>query len=493
MANPKGLHMIKNTTQKKAMSAVQFSRKMDGIMNVMEGIASKTRESETALFENSDMGVFDMNNLTDVYVPDEEDQPMMNINKPYELTDGDKAQIVEKLAEKFMSMPGEVIELSDIGPIAVAVGTELGFTSIEGFIHDLITGAADKQNSQSFAKGQPVPGVQDADSAMGAAPVNSDKAPTDITPEKAHIADKAQPELGMGAPMAPDMSAPIAPAPVAPEMAAPAPEMIAPEMDAPVAPEFGGEAEFGGEGEGEGDALADLDNIEIDDIDLGEGGETAEDEAVEGEGTESFEDKPEGEETPEEDEEVKEEEVKAKLESIRGEFMSKINNKKLETMVEQITASTKKTDAVLESIAENFHSKMNAKVRTEKVVARLESIVSGMKAEKKLEIQLEAIAAKAKKPAFKGAAPAFTKKAAPIPAPKKGDGVVALPADKTLKGKPMVKGGKPTGAALKESEDVEAKLNALIESYKSTTTSPKARLEAIQARRKAREAMNAAN
>ena len=484
MANPKGLHMIKKTTQKTAMSAVQFSRKMDGIMNVMEGIASKTRESETALFENTDMGAFDMSTLTDVYVPDEEDQPMMNINKPYELNDGDKAQIVEKLAEKFKSMPGEIIELSDIGPIAVAVGTELGFTSIEGFIHDLITGAADKQNSQSFAKGEPVPGVQDANAAQGIAPMTQNKAPTDIAPEKAHIEDKVQPELGLGAPMEP-----MAPAPIAPELSAPAPVApapVAPEMEAPIAPEAA--PELGTEIGGEDDALAELDNIELDDLDLGaEGEETPETEEV-------------GEETPEEEaneeiaeDEEKENEVKAKLESIRGEFMSKINNKKLETMVEQITASTKKTDAVLESIAENFHSKMNAKVRTEKVTARLESIVAGMKAEKNLEIQLEAIAAKVKKPAFKGAAPAFTKKPAPLAAPKKGDGVVALPADKNLKGKPMIKGGKPTGAALKESEDVEAKLNALIESYKSTTTSPKARLEAIQARRKAREAMNAAN
>ena len=465
--------MNKKNTEKKAMSAVQFSRKMSGIMNFMEGIASKTRETQDALLENIDPGVFDMSTMLDVNVQDDDTQPLLTMRKPKELNDGDKAQIVEELAEVLKRMPGEVIDFSDIGPIATVIQTKLGFNqSLDGFINDLISGAADKQDSQSFAKGTSVPGVQDSQSA-GALGQDTDKAPTDITPPKATITDApseatipaVDPMMGNVDPMmggdtlptddlstqvgnelgdisfdAPgdvSIDAPIENTPdldidldtPAPDIDAPAPES---DIDAPA---------------------PDVDDIDMEDDDIDLEFSDIDDK---GEGEDKGEDK---DDTKEDEDETKK--LEAQLEAVRDNFFLKTRTQKINNLVESI----KSKDPILESISTKFHAKVNEENRNKAIKARLESIVSNAKAEQKVQNILEGIAKKAKEESKKAS---FVKKNAPVAAP------AVSKIKKTVK------------PSAKLESDVKPELDALIESYRSSKS---AKLESINARTKAREAI----
>ena len=167
----------------KKQSAVQFIRKMDNIIGIMEGIAQKTYETETTRLENMDDDVFDINNLLNVKTIDEDDQPQLSINKPQELNDGDKAMITEEFVKILKKMPHDVIDFSDIGPIGTVIQTKLGFAqTLDGFLKDLISGAADAQNSQAIAKGNTTVNP-DMPSATSDSEPSVEKSPTDIEPD----------------------------------------------------------------------------------------------------------------------------------------------------------------------------------------------------------------------------------------------------------------------------------------------------------------------
>jgi hypothetical protein len=184
--------MKSNKTEKQSMTAVQRMANFDATMSIMEGIGDKTYTEQKALTESMDdyvdeSGVFDMDDLLGVDYATES-QPQLYTTPQSELTDGDKSQIVEELAKLLSDMQGDVIDFSDIGPIATVIQTKLGYSQpLDGFIEDLISGATDKQDSQSFAKGEPVPGEVAAAEAPVVENVPEDKAPTDIAPTKAPI------------------------------------------------------------------------------------------------------------------------------------------------------------------------------------------------------------------------------------------------------------------------------------------------------------------
>ena len=192
--------MKSKQNDKKAVTAVQFMGMIDDTMATMEAIGQQTQQEETALLESmggnyvDDEGIFDMSNMLDVDIKGEESQPQLYNEPRKELTDTDKALIIEELAQVMKDMPGDVIDFSDVGPIATVIQTKLGYNQpLDGFINDLISGAVDKQDSQSFAKGEPVPGELDTQVASADVAPVEDKAPTDVAPEMAP-ADETSPE-----------------------------------------------------------------------------------------------------------------------------------------------------------------------------------------------------------------------------------------------------------------------------------------------------------
>lgn len=177
----------------KEVSAIAFMRSFDETMNLMESIGERTAEEQQTLQESAvqmenytdDEGVFSMGSLLDVDVADtEENQPRMYNSPVEDLTDSDKQLIVDEFAEQLSKMHEEVIDFSDVGPIATVIQDKFGFKqNLEDFLTGLMTSAADKQDSQSFAHGKPIPGVAAAEMA-GTAGVE-EGGPTDIEPEQA--------------------------------------------------------------------------------------------------------------------------------------------------------------------------------------------------------------------------------------------------------------------------------------------------------------------
>lgn len=463
--------MLKNTQKKQ--TAVQFIRKMDNVTCMMEGIAQKTRETEDALYENVDPGVFDMNNLLDVNVQEIDDQPMLSMNKPRELSDGDKAQIVDEFAEILKKMPGDVIDFSDIGPIGTVIQTKLGFAqTLDGFLKDLISGAADSQNSQTFAKGTPTPGIAAVNQASASGAPVEDKSPTDIAPTKENIID-AQ---GQDTPIDPMAMGTSEPMDMGMEMDAP--------MDMPV-DDLGldvGSDDLGAVEDTLGDLsmdtpeltssddTGDADPIEDVDMDLGldenepkdesapiEDDEVGAPEPTEGDIDDDFD-------FDADDEGEEQDELEAKLESVRDSFFSAERERKINSIMEAVMPKKTSVDTMLESTTESFHNKINEDKRVAGVTLALESIVAGIKKEKQTIAQLESIAAKVKKGEELG---------------KKVDPKIATKTPAVDKVKKTVKN--PVGI----NEAKEAKLASLVESYKKSQNG-KARMEAIEARQKAR-------
>lgn len=172
----------------KEVSAIAFMRSFDETMNLMESIGDNTAKEQQTLQENAvsmesytdDEGVFEMDSLLDVDVADtEENQPRM-YNAPIEdLTDSDKQLIVDEFANQLSKMHEEVIDFSDVGPIATVIQDKFGYKqNLEDFLTGLMTASADKQDSQAFAHGKPVPGVEASGEEVAGGPA-------DIEPEQA--------------------------------------------------------------------------------------------------------------------------------------------------------------------------------------------------------------------------------------------------------------------------------------------------------------------
>lgn len=441
--------MSKNTQKKQ--TAVQFLRKMDSMVNIMEGIAQKTRETENALLEEVGPDIFDMNSMLDVNVQDEEDQPMLSINKPRELTDGDKAQIVEEFANVLKKMPGDVIDFSDIGPIGTVIQTKLGFAqTLDGFLKDLISGAADSQNSQSFAKGAEVAGVQDANQVSATDTPVDDKAPTDIAPTKENIVDAPNADQGIADPMTTPMDAPIDPTldlgatdPMAidPMTTDPMVPDVDPTMDAPAVDPVTDDS----------DALGlDTDDAEIP-ADDGQTIDTPTDAPVDKPTTDTDTDTDVDDfnfdsddiDVDDDDDEPSTDEQNVKLESIRENFFAAERQRKI--------------DSIMESVMDDVNHAIEAD-KTTKVTAVLEGIAASLKTQKETEAQLEAIVKKV----------------------KAKSGVVEMPKKKV---KPVTE----TIPVAEKAKKRSAKLESLIESYKQDQAAKKAKFEAISARKKARE------
>lgn len=446
---------MKNNKQKKTMTAIQYGRNLDKIMAQMESIGAKTIESNTAMMESMDDELFNMDNLLDVNVQDEEStQPQLFNQGPKELNEGDKALVVEELAKVLMRMPGDIIDFSDIGPIATAVQSTLGFTqSLHGYIEELMSGATDKQNSQQFAKGTEVPGIEDSTQIAPAAPVNADKAPTEIAPTTKPIEDA--PSTEMGAPMPsidpmgsaiPSMDAPIdAPLDV-PAMDAP---IDAPAMDAPI------DAPLDTPAPTDGSDLVDPDTLTPSTTD---GLDSLEDDTL------SLDKNPIEDDVDEDDKKLD-----AQLESIKSEFFAADREKKIASLLESIEKQKPQIETQLESITKEFHATEQKKAREKALDAQLESIVSEVKKDKEVDVKLESLISN-----FKALTEAKVKET--------GTKFVATK-------KPTEA---PAVAKIKSKVDPDAELNvkleSLIESYQ--VSSKQVKLESITARQKAREAIS---
>lgn len=348
------------------MTAVQFMRRFEETQNIMESIADKTAHEHKAMLESiideedytDDAGVFNMGNMLDVEISDRDDMQPQYYNTPIEdLSEGDKALIVNEFTKMLMDMHEEVIDFSDIGPVATVIQNRFGFKQdVEGFLRDTINKASDWQQSQVMSHENETAGEEIA----GDAGMTTDgtKAPTDIAPTMAAPAD-ATPDVNVDA-------APIeAPVEIIEEPSVePMPE-IAPEE--PITDIGAEETDLGTD---VGELGTDIAEEGTELTDIGEGEELAGEETTDlGETTEEIGDvaeeiggdvdeageTDESEETGEEKEDEKEEkeeskDVELQLESIRAEYM---NRKKVENLVEDATQSLTteaSVDAQLEAI-----------------------------------------------------------------------------------------------------------------------------------------------
>ncbi len=428
------------------MSAIQFMKSFEETQNIMESIADRTAKEQKAMLESvigeedytDDDGVFNMGNMLDVEISDGEDMQPKYYNTPVEeLTDGDKNLIVNEFTKMLMELPEEVIDFSDIGPVATVIQNRFGFKQdVEGFLRDTITKASDWQQSQVMSHGNDVAGEEIVD--QQSAPVDETGGPTDIAPTK----------------VAPTESAPTLPTetttPVPPVEIIEEPEVVEPAVETPVdlgaeTPDLGTEgAEIGEEGAEIGEEGAEIGaegaEIGAEGAEIGEEGaeigeeggelaeetaelETPEEQAEEGMEGEIAEEDEEGEEGEEDEEEPK---LDAKLESIRVDYQLEsirnefLNSKKVSSLVEDATHSLnkeKEVDAQLEAIKNNLLEDGTAcDTDTEEVgeedeveaqpevMAQLESISNAYHAkenakiavvehDKKVTAQLEAISA----------------------------------------------------------------------------------------------------
>ena len=489
-------------SKQKVQSAVQMIRNQDSVNALIESIGQRTAETERARLEaidEQDSNVFDMNNLLDVKTNDGEfDQPMLApVTEPRDLNAGEKAQVVEELAKLFKRMPGEIVDLEDLDVLSTVVETKLGTSqSLKGFIKDLISGAADHQNSQQFAKGTPVPGLQTE-------PVTSDvpyekKAPTEVTPVEKPV------EGAPGDVVAP-IATDIAPLDIASDVSVIAPEATEPlsvpsDITADVAPAIDAVPDVAADVDAAitgteipvdvtADVPADVAPDVTEDIDLDfdktpatdvdhEASETPEKEAKEEHeasetpAEEKVEEEAKEDETPDEDDEID-----AQLESIKAEFNSADRAKKVSNLVESILKQKSKLDAQLEATGAKFHAQADKDARVKATQAKLESIVAGLKKEKAVQAKLESIIGNFKKTTLVEAAKCSCGQCDECAKGKIVAPVTELPAE--VKIKATVK----EPAAQMES-DTDAKLAALVENYKGSKQS---RLEAIENRSKARK------
>lgn len=477
--------------KQKVQTAIQMIRNQDSISALCESIGQRTAEAEKIRLESiyeEDEQPFDMDNLLSVKTVDEEDQPRLNLPKaPFEIGPGLQAQIVDELAKLFKRMPGEVVDLeNDISPIATVIEDKLGVAQPLGaFIKNLISGAADHQHSQQFAKGTPVPGLQDVAAAGIEAEPAERKAPTEIAPEIKEV-ETATPEVGLEAPIADlsidsvDVVPPTASeADVVPEAELPIDAPVADlpaEPVAPIAPDVAGDVDAAiTDTEVPYDIDLDFDKTPATDPKIEEHDEHK---ASETPAEEKAEDKEEVKEDGETDED-EDKELGAQLEAISAGFNATKRAAKVNAMVEGIVKGRSSLETRLEAISAKFSGQSSDATRGKELTSKLESIVSDVKKKKDVSAKLEAIVARVKGTTLVesakcdcGNCPACTK--GKIVAPITGK----LPAEAKIE-----KTVKPDAQL-----EAAAKLAALVEGYKG---SKKPRMEAIDNRAKARAVIDA--
>ena len=371
------------------MSALQFMKEFENTQKIMESIADATANERKALMESAMLdqpsvdnnGVFDMNSLLDVEVSDKPENQPRYYNSPIEpLSDSDKALIVDEFAKKLSTLQKDVIDFSEVGPIATVIKDNFGFKQdVEKFLQDTIQKTANWMNEQNKSEAEPE-GVT----------ANTDGGPTDIAPTTSGVDGGAGIEGGIegGIP-------PLVEVPELTDTVADAEAIIPPEpamgddgmdmgLDGAESIEDLGDGTEGIEGdEGleagiEGDdgfeAIEGDEGDEGDEVIEGDEGDDDDTEGIEGdEGTEpEIED-----ETSEEVEETDDEEDEEKLlESIKTDYL-----KSRQVITESINAVNKEKQltARLESISGAYHARENAKIEA-------------VKQEKQLKTQLESIA-----------------------------------------------------------------------------------------------------
>lgn len=309
--------MSKSQSERQKMTAVQFMRSFDDTLAKIESISDKTAVEQKAMLESAQPytnkeGLFEMAQLLDVAVSDEHEIPIWNSEKP-QINEVDKGLIVEELADMLKHMHQDVIDFSDVGPIATVVQNKLGYkVNLEDYITDMITNAADWQDSQAFAHGKETPGVEEAEHAEFIEEDEGDRSPTDIEPK----------EDGVGA----------------------GPEVVVAEGDDlddlanAVSSEFG----FEEEGEIEGP------DGEVAEIELG--GEEGEEGEEGGEDYSFLNDEEDEEKIPESEEELDE-----MLESIKSSYLDR--NSLMESLIDTASESLvqeQSVDAQLEAIRSNL-------------------------------------------------------------------------------------------------------------------------------------------
>lgn len=404
--------MKTNKNTNKVMSALQFMKEFENTQQIMESIADATAVERKALLEadmggqgyTDDDGVFDMNSLLDVEVSDKPENQPRYYNSPMdELNDSDKALIVDAFAKKLEEMKDDVIDFSDIGPIATVIKNTYGYKQdVEKFLQDTIQKTSNWMSQQNNTEAN-TNGVAE----------NKDGGPTDIKPETSGIegAGIEGGDMGIeGVPAmeeVPELTDTVADAEaIVPPVAEEVPPMgedlgieVGDEEVPPMGEELG--EDVGGEELGED---VDSEELAIED-------ETpAEETSVEIEEDETPEEKAEGEEGEEkeekedgkkEDEDEDDDGIDDLLESIMSDYQ---NSSKLKSAVDSINesidadkkfrASQNKLKAQLEAISSNYHAKENAKVeavRQEKALkAQLESIATNYKND--VKAKLEAVA-----------------------------------------------------------------------------------------------------
>ena len=373
------------------MSALQFMKEFENTQKIMESIADATANERKALMESAMLdqpsvdnnGVFDMNSLLDVEVSDKPENQPRYYNSPIEpLSDSDKALIVDEFAKKLSTLQKDVIDFSEVGPIATVIKDNFGFKQdVEKFLQDTIQKTANWMKEQNKSEAEPE-GVT----------ANTDGGPTDIAPTTSGVDGGAGIEGGIegGIP-------PLVEVPELTDTVADAEAIIPPE---PVMSEEGmeGGMEGGVEGiesgiesiEGDSDGIVGDEGVEegiIGDEGTEEGdnivGDEGGDDAIVGdEGGDDAIVGDDEDETPEiEDETAKkpdnededEDEDEKLLESIKSDYL---NSK---TAIVESFKQEKQLTSRLESISSAYHARENAKIEA-------------VRKEKQLKVQLESIA-----------------------------------------------------------------------------------------------------
>ena len=393
--------MKTNKNTNKVMSALQFMKEFENTQKIMESIADATANERKALMESAMLGqpsvdnngVFDMDSLLDVEVSDKPENQPRYYNSPIEpLSDSDKALIVDEFAKKLSTLQKDVIDFSEVGPIATVIKDNFGFKQdVEKFLQDTIQKTANWMKEQNKSEAEPE-GVT----------ANTDGGPTDIAPTTSGVDGGAGIEGGIegGIP-------PLVEVPELTDTVADAEAIIPPEpamgddgmdmgLDGAEGIEDLGDGTEGIEGdEGleagiEGDEAIEGDDgfeaIEGDDgfeaIEGDEGDEAIEGDEGDDDGTEGIEGdegtEPEIEdETSEEVEETDDEEDEEKLlESIKTDYLK---SRQVITESINVVNKEKQLTARLESISGAYHARENAKIEA-------------VRQEKQLKVQLESIA-----------------------------------------------------------------------------------------------------
>ena len=387
------------------MSALQFMREFENTQKIMESIADNTVIQHKALMEAAFAGedytdadgVFDMNSMLDVDVSDKPENQPRYYNSPVDpLSDSDKALIVDEFAKKLATMQNDIIDFSEVGPIATVIQNQFGFKQdVEKFLQDTIQKTSDWMRNQNNTQAN-TNGVAE----------QTDRGPADLKPETTSGPEGTEGGIdGMGE-MGVDGIPAMTEVPAITDTIADASAIVPPEpamgdMVPPMGdegvevPPMGDEGVEGIEGGEEVPPMGDETPAIPDETD--EATETpAEETAEHADGEEAPDEapeteKPEAKEEPETDDDDEDDKL---LESIRSDYKNASVKTQLESVKQTLIDNKPSIDAVkaqLESISSNFHATENAKLEAVKqeryVSARLESIAANLKNAEKAKLE----------------------------------------------------------------------------------------------------------